>query len=370
MPLGKRAQSAKSRRSAPPVETPPAPPSRPSQGLRRFAAPLGLASPRARTHFMQRLSGVILAIAFPVGLAGAWFWSLLHEPELPLPFRVAVDHSAMEPAARGERTEITPLKIPLQDQAPVAGLARDPRLIENSIHGAVPRIAADGLKPRHVYARPFQDQTQRPRIALIVTGLGLGIALTDRAIAALPPSVTLAFSPYAQDLVRHVQAARHDNRELLLQIPMEPYDFPANDAGPAMLASDLAADANHDRLLWSLARMTGYVGLINWQGGRFRDSPAMARFVEQVERRGLFYIDDGVGRSQSGGLHQVQLVIDPLQTEASFAHLESLARSRGRAIGVIALTPTMIDRINAWAGQLEAKGFVLAPLTAVVESEK
>lgn len=340
---------------------------RKSPGLKRFVAPLGFASPRTRSSFLQRLSGLILAIAFPVGLAGAWFWSIVHEPDLPLPFRVAVDHSAMETPVRRDRVDLTPLNIPLQDQAPVAGLSRDPRLIENSIHGAVPRISSEGLKPRHVYARPFQDGTNRPRIALIVTGLGLGLALTDRALATLPPSVALAFSPYAQDLVRHVQIARQDNRELLLQIPMEPYDFPANDAGPAMLAADLAPDANQDRLLWSLARMSGYVGLMNWQGGRFRDSPAMARFMEQVERRGLFYIDDGVGRTKTGGMKHVHLVIDPLQSETSFAALENLARTQGGAIGVVVVTPVMIDRIAAWASQLEGKGLVLAPITALID---
>lgn len=332
----------------------------------RFVAPLGLASPQIRAHVLKKLSGLILALAFPIGLAASWLWTVLHEPELPLPFHIGVDQITTPTPARPSTADIKPLHVPLQDQAPAAGLARDPRLIENSIHGAVPRIASDGLKPRNVYARPFGDVSQ-PRISLIVTGLGLGLALTDRALAQLPPAVTLAFSPYGQDLVRQVQAARHDNRELLLQIPMEPYDFPANDAGPAMLAADAAADINNDRLLWSLARMTGYVGLTNLQGGRFRDSPAMQRFLEQVERRGLFYIDNGQGRAKNGGLRQAHVALDPLALDAGLAELETIAKARGVAIGIVVVTPALVDRLAAWSQELAARGIVLAPLSASIE---
>lgn len=347
------------------VTAPPAP--KQDSSIARFVAPLGLASPKGRARILQKLSGLILAMAFPIGLAASWFWSLMHEPELPLPFQVAVDQTALLPSQRNQATEITPLKVPLQDQAPVAGLSRDPRLIENSIHGAVPRVSSEGLKVRQVYARPFADSSNRPRVAVVVTGLGLGLALTDRAIAGLPPTVALAFSPYGQDLVRQVQTARADNRELLLQIPMEPYDFPANDGGPAMLTADAPPDTNNDRLLWSLARMTGYVGVTNLQGGRFRDSPAMARFVDQVERRGLFYIDDAAGRSKTGGLRRAHLAIDPIAPEASLAELERLAVANGAAIGIASVTPVMIDRIAAWARDLEARGLILVPLTAVAD---
>ena len=345
--------------SAPPV---PKPATRPG----RFVAPLGLAAPQMRERILQRLSGLILAMAFPIGLAAAWFWSFVHEPEMPLPFTIAVDQSALYPATRPSAVEVAPLHVPIEDEAPVAGLARDPRVIENAIHGAVPRIGTDGLTPRQVYARPFTDLSNRPRIAIVVTGLGLGLAVTDKALAQLPPAVTLAFSPYGQDLVRQVQAARHANRELLLQIPMEPFDYPANDAGPAMLVADAPPDTNYDRLLWSLARMTGYVGLTNLQGGRFRDSPAMARFLDQTERRGLIYVDDGQGRAQVPP-GQRALPLDPLALDAGLAELETLARQKGAAVGVVTVTPVLIDRLAAWGTDVETRGLVLAPLTAVID---
>lgn len=345
----------------------PSPAPTPPPETARLVAPLGFAAPQFRVGFWRKLSGIVLALAFPAGLAGAWFWSFLHEPDLPLPFQVMVDHAARDPAQRPNSVEITPLKVPLQDATPVAGLSRDPRLIENSIHGPVPRASPDGLKPRHVYARPFADDGKRPRIALIVTGLGLGLAVTDKAIAHLPPVVGLAFSPYGQDLVRQVQTARQDNRELLLQIPMEPFDFPANDAGPAMLMADAPPDANQDRLLWSLARITGYVGLTNLQGGRFRDSPAMARLIEQIDRRGLFYIDDGAARTKRDPWPRTSVLIDPMALDAGLAQLERLAQERGVAIGMVAITPSLIDRIAAWAPTLDARGIALVPVTAALE---
>lgn len=355
--------SKRARRNAAsePVTAPPVP--KEETGLQRLVAPLGLASPQLRARIVQKLSGIILAMAFPIGLASAWFWSFLHEPDLPLPFHVMVDQNALLPPARNAAAEIAPLNLNMQDQAPVAGLAKDPRLIENSIHGAVPRISADGLKSRQVYARPFVDSSNRPRITIIVTGLGLGLAVTDRAIAALPPAITLAFSPYGQDLVRQVQLARQSNRELLLQIPMEPFDFPANDGGPAMLMADAPADTNQDRLLWSLARMSGYVGLTNLQGGRFRASPAMARFLEQAERRGLIYIDDNPASSARRGA----VALDPLTLDGGLAELEKQASAQGQAIGIVPVTPVLIDRLMVWAKDLETRGIVLAPLTATLD---
>ena len=364
--LKKTANSKRTRNNAAPepVTAPPVP-KQDDTGLHRLVAPLGLASPQMRARIVQKLSGIILAMAFPIGLASAWFWSFIHEPDLPLPFHLMVDQNALLPQARPSAAEIAPLNLNMQDQAPVAGLAKDPRLVENSIHGAVPRISADGLKSRQVYARPFSDPANRPRIAIIVTGLGLGLAITDRAIAALPPAVTLAFSPYGQDLVRQVQIARQSNRELLLQIPMEPFDFPANDGGPAMLMADAPADTNQDRLLWSLARLSGYVGLTNLQGSRFRASPAMARLLEQAERRGLIYIDD----SASSSIRRGASALDPLTLDVGLAELEKQASAQGQAIGIVAITPALIDRLILWAKDLETRGIVLAPLTATLERQ-
>ena len=47
--------------------------------------------------------------------------------------------------------------------------------------------------------------------------------------------MTLAFSPYADDLPRSVAKARAAGHEILLQVPLEPYGYPDVDPGPPLL---------------------------------------------------------------------------------------------------------------------------------------
>ena len=51
--------------------------------------------------------------------------------------------------------------------------APDPGLVANSPDGPLPITGKDGRQAWQVYARPFDRNDRRPRLALIVTGLGL-----------------------------------------------------------------------------------------------------------------------------------------------------------------------------------------------------
>ena len=84
-----------------------------------------------------------------------------------------------------------------------------------------------------------------PIVAIVVGGLGVGAAKTVDAILRLPAAVTLAFTPYGSDPAKLVERARAQHHEILLQIPMEPYDYPDNDPGPQTLLTTLAPEQNH-----------------------------------------------------------------------------------------------------------------------------
>ena len=83
------------------------------------------------------------------------------------------------------------------------------RLLEDSRHGAIPRIAPDGARPADVYARavqPLPNRRNAPRIAIVVGGLGISANATRRRSSKLPGPVTLAFAPYGADLERAATA--------------------------------------------------------------------------------------------------------------------------------------------------------------------
>ena len=126
-----------------------------------------------------------------------------------------------------------------------------------------------------------------PGVAIVIGGLGVGAAKTTDAIMKLPPAVTLAFTPYGSDPGKLVERARAQRHEILLQIPMEPFDYPDNDPGPQTLLTTLGAEQNLDRLYWHLSRFQGYAGIANFMGARFVVSDAvMQPIVREAAKRG------------------------------------------------------------------------------------
>ena len=80
---------------------------------------------------------------------------------------------------------------------------------------------------------------------------------------------------------------------------MEPFDFPDSDPGPHTLRAGQDEDANIQRLTWALTRFTGYAGVTNLLGQRFlSDSDALAPMLTYLNRRGLYFFDNGAA-SQS-----------------------------------------------------------------------
>lgn len=262
--------------------------------------------------------------------------------------------------------------------------APDPRITENSRYGALPRIAENGARPLDYYARPFDNQVVGvARIAIVVGGLGLSQTGTQLAIDKLPPEVTMAFAPYGSSLDRWQARARQSGHELLLQVPLEPFDFPDNDPGPHTLLVKLSAQANTDRLHWLMGRLTNYIGIANYMGARFTaQADAMTPLLEELKSRGLMYFDDGSSpRSIVASLSNatrtayagadVVLDAEPSRDEidARLLKLEATARSKGFAIGYASALPVSIERISEWAESLEARGLQLVPVSAAVRSK-
>src|SRR6202022_613994 len=181
------------------------------------------------------------------------------------------------------------------DATPVMMAGIDQRLLEKSRHGMIP-VASDGLKPFTVYAAEADraKAAKMPVVAIVVGGLGVGAAKTTDAIMKLPAAVTLAFTPYGSDPNKLAERARAQRHEILLQIPMEPFDYPDNDPGPQTLLTTLGPEQNLDRLYWHLSRFQGYAGIANFMGGRFVVTDAvMQPIVREAAKRGLGYLDDG-----------------------------------------------------------------------------
>ena len=62
--------------------------------------------------------------------------------------------------------------------------------------------------------------------------------------------------------------------------------------------------------------------------------------------------------------------MDAANVAKQLAQLEITAKERGAAIGVVRATPVTVKQLSDWAAKLEAKGFVLVPVSAAVRSQR
>jgi polysaccharide deacetylase 2 family uncharacterized protein YibQ len=271
------------------------------------------------------------------------------------------------------------------DATPVMMAGIDQRLLEKSRYGMIPMVS-DGLKPFTVYAAEADraKAARMPTVSIVVGGLGVGAAKTADAIMKLPPAVTLAFTPYGSDPTKLAERARLQRHEILLQVPMEPFDYPDNDPGPQTLLTTLSTEQNIDRLYWHLSRFQGFAGIANFMGARFVVTDAvMQPIIREAAKRGLGYLDDGsaprsVAASLAAGqampFAKADFTIDAVPTAAeidrALAKLENLAKERGTAVGIASALPISIERIGVWIKTLESRGIMLVPLTTAMLKSK
>ena len=249
--------------------------------------------------------------------------------------------------------------------APIAGVSR------KTAEGILPVIAPGGLTPARAYARPFKA-SGRPRVAIVIGGLGLDPELTRQAIESLPPQVTLAFSPYAPNLQDWINRARERGHEILLEAPMEPEDYPENDPGPYTLRARAQPAETVRKLEWILGRATGYFGVTNRMGGRFVKSPeGMSALTGALRSRGLAFVDSGIAAGSGGGDLRasgdqvLDRVLSPTAIDEALLRVEATALQKGQGLGMTQAYPLTLRQVASWASQIESRGYQLAPASAL-----
>ena len=285
-------------------------------------------------------------------------------------FPLSASQFAFDQASDGHATITLPGQQAFQatdplPAAPIAGLSAP------GPGGPLPIIGADGRMPFEAYSRPFASNG-RPKVALIVGGLGLNAKATRQAIETLPPEVTLSFVPYAEGLQGWIDLARASGHEVLLETPMEPNDYPENDPGPYTLMAAGTSDETVKKLEWVLSRATGYFGLTNYLGSRFLTSDtAVGAFAAALRGRGLAFVDDGQAARRGGGLPRASAdrIIDSEPSEAAIDEqllaIEALALQRGQALASGFAYPVTLTQAARWAQSVESRGYQLAPASAL-----
>jgi hypothetical protein len=226
------------------------------------------------------------------------------------------------------------------------------------------------------FAIPAPAFNGRPLIAVVIDDLGLDRRRSARAVA-LPGPLTLAWLPYANDVSRQAAAGRAAGHETLLHAPMQPQG--SENPGPHALTLDLAPHEVRRRVAGYLALLPDAVGLNNHMGSQFtRDRRAMAPVIAEIKERGLLFLDSRTSGSsvaadaarENGVPYAVRDVFLDNELGADYvaarlAELEAAARRQRVAVGIGHPHDVTLDALERWLKDLPARGFVLAPISAI-----
>jgi polysaccharide deacetylase 2 family uncharacterized protein YibQ/uncharacterized Fe-S cluster protein YjdI len=229
----------------------------------------------------------------------------------------------------------------LQQDLRVAHLP-DRALVEETGGGPLPVRAADGRRPFDVYARPWSG-TRGARVAIVIGGLAVSQTGTQAAIARLPPEVTLAFASGGNSIGRWMQEGRRKGHEIVMQMPMEPFDYPNVDPGRNTLTVDAAPDDNLQAMRRVLSRTTNYTTVMS-------RAPELA----QQERMPVAIADT-----------QIDAMQDRTAILKKLDELEATARAKGSAIGIGSAFDVTVDAVASWVDEAKMRGIEIVPVSAV-----
>ncbi|CAO3418931.1 divergent polysaccharide deacetylase family protein [Azospirillum argentinense] len=301
-------------------------------------------------------------------------------PPPPPPVREAESAPAPVPAPAPQVTEV-PAPVPVPAPPPPPALTPKPvvAMLPPPVAPLEPPKVAPGSPLWKKNALPFRAPPGKPAIAIVIDDMGVDRKRSNRTVS-LPAPLTLAWLPYAHELPAQARAARAAGHELMLHLPMEPSG--SADPGPQALRVSLDKGEILRRTKVALDSFDGYVGVNNHMGSRFTaDSAAMAPVLGEIARRGLLWLDSRT-TAKSAGLTLARefqmpfagrdIFLDNEMTVSAvrgqLAKTEQVARRQGYAIAIGHPHDATIDALASWMPEVQKRGFVLVPVSAVVRA--
>jgi hypothetical protein len=341
---------------APPAHVSLAPPDAPGASL-GGGAPLTQPPPSAAPT--TQVPTVVIPLPTPQGAA----------PVMPAP-NASVAPSAPPRETAGQSAALPPAS----DAKP----PREPGSVQPTV---IPRrvVPADGLPAWRRNAVAAPTVAGKAMIAVVVDDMGVDQRRSAEMVK-LPGALTLSYLPYGRDLPRQTAEARAAGHELLVHVSMEPLD-PKIKPGPNALTVDLPEEEIRRRLGWALDAFGGYVGINNHMGSRFTsERPGMDVVMDELRARGLLFLDSRTvqhsvgatvasahGVPHAGRHFFLDNELSIAEVNRQLAETERVARQTGFAVAIGHPHDVTIAALRAWLPTLEERGFVLVPISAVVE---
>lgn len=202
----------------------------------------------------------------------------------------------------------------------------------------------------------------KPRVAIIVDDIGMSKGPIDKLLG-FPLPVTFSILPNLPYSKYAAQRASDKGWEVMLHLPMEPIEssgYTAADAGEDALLVGMPKDATMARLKKNLSSVPYITGVNNHMGSKFMQNEVLMEMVlEEIKRRGLFFIDSMTSSGSVGYKTALNLgmktgkrdvFLDNSSKQASYVKLQieklvQLSEKNGYAIGICHPYPGTIESL-------------------------
>ncbi len=266
----------------------------------------------------------------------------------------------------------------------LSGFKTDVFWTSSAVPSTSGRPQCDGTGMNDAVVAPFPPtkwaaKGQRPAIAIVIDDVGLDTKRSLRTVE-LPPEVTLAYLPYSPYVAAQAKAAAARGHELMVHLPMEPLGTRAN-PGPNYLGVNHTAEELEKRIAANLDAFSGYAGVNNHMGSAFTShAPGMKIFMQALKKRNVFFLDsktasESVAESaaREAGIRTTHRDVfldhyeDTAHVVAALEQVERVARKHGSAVAIGHPKDVTLDALMQWLPTLEAKGFDLISMSAMIE---
>jgi uncharacterized protein len=213
-----------------------------------------------------------------------------------------------------------------------------------------------------------------PTISLVVTALGFNAGATLKAIEQLPSAVTLAFAPIAAGTSKWEEFARKRGHTTLLEIPMQPMNYPQVNPGDLTLLTSLTAEENTERLERALSVAPNVSGVTNYMGARFAtDQAAVQPVMRLLKDKGYFFLENAPSaRSHmkqvaqqaevpyKASTYDISPGLSASEIQTDLERLVLIAQKYGHATGVVPFEENVtLPALTAWIQSLPRQGIRL-----------
>jgi len=284
--------------------------------------------------------------------------------------------SSYEPLQRHPTANTAP-KVAHSAQSLVGAPA--PEITETADGVAIPMRGKNDARPAMLYARPFNRKEDQALLSILVTDVGFSDE-SLQLLLDLPPQISVAISPYANDSAAQISSLRNAGHEVWGMLPSVSARYPQTDPGPLGLIPSITPHEATKRLYRILAATIGSVGMVLAPDETLSAQKKLwPDTLSEIDGRGLYLLSTHPSRSLDqlshdkavqNHMHRADVTLDSTPgiafIRSKLAGLKDAAQSQKQLVVLLSARPQALRTLAQWLKENPlGEDVTLAPLSAI-----